>query len=339
MTLVISCLTEEYAIQVSDRRLTNSRGEVVEDNENKAIDWGGQVAFGYTGLARILSKPTDYWLSEVLLTNTSPLGSISLTDAIENARAKATKDFKRINVKNQEWKRLTIIGVGWVQPFDEIKNKKTLFDMNKNRPVICWISNCLDDKGNILSEPNQEFKTKMILVEQFRYDFLLLAIGQQVSADKLILLRHNIARCLKHKGVGPEPVGRFLVETIRSVSKENITVGSSVMVACIPKSSLIRSRIPMPDGSMGYLVFSSKPQRYNRTFLYVPDGQDEGVNYGPNFVYGGTWLRGFSESKSEVEIRTMRLEPGAKCGIFQSADGTNAHFISPPKRKLRDDYS
>jgi len=324
MTLILSCLTNEYVIQVSDRRLTFPNGEIAEDNENKAVDWAGQVIFGYTGLARIhLTTPTDYWLAEALLKSVSPQGTISLNDVIESVRIKATKDFKQEVAKN---KRLTIIGIGWVQ----------LLETKDTKPAICWISNYLDDAGNELPEPYEEFKSNLLIFNQLPNGFIVVAIGQQVNPDKASSLKHNIARCLRHKDIGPEPISRLLIEVIRDVAKYNITVGRSVLVACIPKESLRSSRIPMPDGSIGYIVSSSKPRKSDRTFLYIPEGQDQGVEYGPDFVLGASWLRGYFASKTsgkdsmEVSVRTMRLEPGAKQGVIMFEDGTNGQFISPP---------
>jgi hypothetical protein len=307
--------------------LTNSRGEIVEDNENKAVDWGGQVVFGYTGLARVLGKPTDYWLSEALLVNISPQGTISLDEAIESVRAKATKDFKRMVMKDKRWKRLIIMGAGWVQ----------FFDTKQIKPSICLISNCIDDTGNYLVEPYDEFKINRFIFNEMPNGFITIAIGQQLNHAKGIALNHNISRCLKHAGIGPEPVSRLLIEAIRDVAKYNITVGCSVLVACIPKESIHSSRIRMRDGSVAYIVLSSKPRKFDRTFQYVPDGQDEGVEYGPNFVLGGSWLRGFyvmgkkGQDQRTVSVKTMRLEPGAKQGLILLEDGINGHFISPPQ--------
>ncbi len=57
VTLVLSCITRQYVIQVSDRRLTDlDTGEPIVDPDNnavgfcKAVDFCGQMAFSYTGL-------------------------------------------------------------------------------------------------------------------------------------------------------------------------------------------------------------------------------------------------------------------------------------------------
>lgn len=326
MTLIIGCVTEKYAIQVSDRRLTGVDGSIVEDNESKAVDWGGQVIFGYTGIARILGKPTDYWLSEALLIKMSPQGYISLNEAIESVRSKATRDFKKITVRDKKWKKLTIMGVGWIQ----------LFDTNEIKPTICIISNCLDDIGNHLDTPEEEFKAKLLIFKQLPDGFIILDIGQGIIPDKVALLKRNIAKVIQHRDISPWPIARLIVETVRDVAEYNHTVGKNVLVASIPKESISNSRIVMHDGTMGCYICSSMPEKHDRTFFFFPEGKFDGIRYGPDFVLGRSWLRGFvsvdtNEQDWSVSVKTMRLEEGAKQGIIVFEGGKKGQFISLPK--------
>jgi len=67
MTLILSCLTHEYAIQVSDKRISNrADGSVVDDARNKGVQFCNQMVFGYSGPATIGTKQTDVWLTETL---------------------------------------------------------------------------------------------------------------------------------------------------------------------------------------------------------------------------------------------------------------------------------
>jgi len=189
MTLILSCLTNDYAIQVSDRRLTLN-GNVFEDNENKVVDWGGQIAFGYTGLARILSKPTDHWLCEALLNDFSPQGTLSLNSILEKVRLKATNDFKKLFIKD---KRLTIIGIGWVQVFHE-SDPKPAFSLQETKPALCWISNSMDDEGNYLSTPNDEFKANLSIFDKLPNEYFIVGIGQHVNEERSKNLKRNLER-------------------------------------------------------------------------------------------------------------------------------------------------
>ena len=52
VTLLLTCITDRLAVQVSDRRLTLLNGEVAEDQANKATLLCRQATFAYTGLAQ-----------------------------------------------------------------------------------------------------------------------------------------------------------------------------------------------------------------------------------------------------------------------------------------------
>lgn len=57
MTLILSVLTQENVVQVSDRRLTwisgPKKGEVADDSSNKIVLFEQRMAFGYTGLTEV----------------------------------------------------------------------------------------------------------------------------------------------------------------------------------------------------------------------------------------------------------------------------------------------
>ena len=322
MTLILSCVTDEYVIQASDRRLTDEKGRIFEDKENKVVDWSGQILFGYTGLARVIKKPMDCWLAEALL-NDAKSQYVTITEILDKVTRKATATFKFLKV-DRKWKRMTIAGVGWVQYFED----------NRIKPIICFISNCIDDNGMDMPAPKAEFTHTAFELDIGGNGFYLMPTGQFIGKECSLALKRNIEKCLKND-VGPEPVGRLLVEAIRDVAKSNSTVGKNVLVSCIPKESLHKNRIKTPEGSVGFYVSLSKPQRQDRTFLYFPEDKEEGVQYGPNFVLGGSWLRDFCAyqegAKTSCQVRTMRLEPGATQGLIIFEGGPMGQFISLPK--------
>ncbi len=51
MTLLLTCLTDRFVIQASDRLLTHTDGSVAEEKANKATIVGNQAIFAYTGLS------------------------------------------------------------------------------------------------------------------------------------------------------------------------------------------------------------------------------------------------------------------------------------------------
>jgi hypothetical protein len=78
MTLILSAVAGEYAIQVSDRRLTDFNGRLYDDEANKAVLFCGRMAFSYTGLGFMGRKRMDDWLTQALVNARTE----SLSDAV-----------------------------------------------------------------------------------------------------------------------------------------------------------------------------------------------------------------------------------------------------------------
>jgi hypothetical protein len=92
MTMVLNCMTPEFVVQVSDRRLTYPDGSVADDRANKAVMYCGHFFIGYTGLA-VLGDPTlprgartDWWIADVL----SP-ADLEPSEAFNHLASEATK--------------------------------------------------------------------------------------------------------------------------------------------------------------------------------------------------------------------------------------------------------
>ena len=135
MTLILSVLTRDYVVQVSDRRLTDANtGVPLNEPANKAIVFCGHFVFGYTGLARIGSVRTDMWLAERLLAK-----GPSVQANLENVRDEATRAFRSVPVQH---KRHAFIGVGW----------------SHSKPALSVISNCIADDGHALENAQEEFR-------------------------------------------------------------------------------------------------------------------------------------------------------------------------------------
>jgi hypothetical protein len=328
MTLILNCITREYVLQVSDRRLVNLvDGKPCKSDENKAVDFCGRMAFAYTGLANLPTpKPisTDLWLADALV------GCTSIPDAVEAIRIKATNCFTKFKTPSVEWKRHAFVGIGWIQfaYFEPVM------------PAICLISNFHDKQLNELTIPLEEFNSVIaVLDDSSPRDFIVVAIGQPVDRKIARQLNRNLSSCIKHSStVGPKSFLRYMVDAMRNVANSNEKVGRDLMAVSIPKQALTGSNyIRMEDGSPALVTLFSPPERSARTFLYIPEGQYKGIDYGPNLVYGNSILNGYSASSSEdgikmnVSARIRRLEPGAKAGLIIYDDQRAGQFISMPK--------
>src|SRR2546423_1303587 len=85
MTMILTCLTKDYVVQASDRRISYLDGKTPsEDQSNKALVYGNHFVFAYTGKARLVSTSTIEWAAERLSEREN------LNDAIYHLRDRAT---------------------------------------------------------------------------------------------------------------------------------------------------------------------------------------------------------------------------------------------------------
>ncbi len=119
MTLILTCLTQHFTVQASDRRLTATTGnqvEVIEDQSNKALIYSNHFAFAYTGLARLPKMSAIDWAGQQLSEKKS------LGDAILHLGNRASDLINSDQVRNfysrcpASVKRLAFVGAGFAQP-------------------------------------------------------------------------------------------------------------------------------------------------------------------------------------------------------------------------------
>ena len=118
MTLIITSISKDRVVQVSDRRLTTPMGDIYDDSANKAIAVGmGYVHFvaSYTGLAYIGhltdENRTDRWL-QYHLGSITRSGELSLGNICEALSRRATDTMSRLRVE-QRRKGLKVVLAGF----------------------------------------------------------------------------------------------------------------------------------------------------------------------------------------------------------------------------------
>ena len=135
MTLVLSCLTRDFVVQVSDQRITSlATGDVMDDSRNKATVWCSSLVFAYSGLAELAGEHTDTWLAARLRAATNP------DEAIFGLQAAATQQFATFGPPCPRT-RHAFAAVGWVR-------KRGIPE-----PIALHVSvsNALDERGNVLA--------------------------------------------------------------------------------------------------------------------------------------------------------------------------------------------
>lgn len=232
MTLILSCITQDYVVQVSDRRLTKN-GQLEDNETNKVVVWNGMQIFGYTGVAELgPSKQTDQWMTEVL----SPVPNFAA--ALDALRESTDKEFKRKNYS----KRIRFhayVGVGW----GAFKAKPSEW-----RACVSVVSNYTNCRGDILSVPLDKLATDFYVLPE-DLDFYMVAAGQSLSQDETTHFLRIMRKAIK-KGSKTSIIVGIMSDLVRHVSERNSMVGDSLMVAVLPKSAVPIQHIVLPGNPL-----------------------------------------------------------------------------------------
>ena len=267
MTLVLSFLTQDFILQVSDRRLTWPDGSVEDDNTNKATIYCGRMALGYTGLAQIKTRKTDEWLAGILArAQSSP-------EALEIIKNEATAHFRGISQTPRQ-RRHAFVGVGWT---------RTAAD-GAIRPFFSRVSNFHDAQDQELPAASDEFTVRNVLLDASdppRLD----ATGRQLTEDERLLLGAGL-RYMKD----PTEIALALARTIRVVAGRDNAVGRGVLAVHIP-----RAAVENPDQRFMVVSGGTAPEAFV-TFapgsFYLAAGTQTALQHMPNVVcYGVAMVR------------------------------------------------
>jgi hypothetical protein len=190
MTLIITCLTHEHIVQVSDRRLTYSDGRLYDDDTNKALFYCGRVAVAYTGIAYINNTPTAEWIG-------SCMKDVSTTEDAMYRVAERAEQYFRASVAQD--KRLAIVATGWA----------TLYGEYPVRPFICVASNFLTDSWEWLSSATDRVVVRTIFLEESS-SYLIFPAGQNLTSSERVYLSRCVRKAIEHSATS-RALARILV--------------------------------------------------------------------------------------------------------------------------------
>ncbi len=272
MTLILNCLTPNYVIQISDRRLMLSSGLVYDDNSNKAIFVNGNIIFSYTGLASLDNCKTmnDDWFLDTLGEVYNRYPNVSLTTTAEHIAEHATEAMSKINADNT-LKRLAFVGVGWAK----------LPDHDHLSPLYIVISNTHDQDGMWLNEAKSRFSV-LPFSPPPDMPVTLVVDGQPLGRELKTGLLHQLKSCVK-KDVSPTTTARLLLSAARSVASCNSYVGKDFLVNCIPKETVRVGKLKL---------IGAYPTRNIATFMYVPENTTNPIQYSPHIFAHGVSCKG-----------------------------------------------
>lgn len=176
MTLLFTALSDEYVVQVSDRRLTRN-GNLYDDEANKGIYVGcadATFSIAYTGLGEIGGQRTDEWVVDYLAsTNAGNLPFRELFKLFHEEVASRFSRFRRLGDK----RRISFVfaGFGDRGPFlvllsntetfngPHLKHIDDSFQANflwRNDKPIRWLSLMVNGTENALSNVTRAWMRK-----------------------------------------------------------------------------------------------------------------------------------------------------------------------------------
>lgn len=299
MTQIISAVTKEYALLVSDRRLTFGQGpkigQLFDDDTCKLVSLCNTCGIGYSGLAHIEGSPTHEWIAKTLAAancRDPGLASRILAESAGRALHKLPSDIRC----------QTFLITGWAN-FEDLPGVRSHF---------CTITNCLDESYRPLATPLNSFRCGAHALPDTE-EILWFCIGQPLRRERGQLLDRNLRR-LVDRQIGPKEALRLLTDEIinTSVREKCASVGSKVLGFCIPRRAVQRQ---IETGVS--MMLAKVSDESDAAFTYFDAGYSELQQYGPTFICGDFAV---------TDIKTEN-DPARE---FQSSE---FRFLSVPKPK------
>ncbi len=226
MTLIAVCVTDDFIIQVSDRRnvwLTGpDAGKRANENANKVVVYCNHMAFAHSGLAQIDGpEPTPHWLLESLRDLTHP----SVMEVLNEVKRKANRAFRNINLPKRK-KRHAFVLAGWT----DRKGGQGLI------PFVATVSNALTSDWKWEEEADEKFKVDPRPIGNASNPQVFW-FGQPFGEEpKKQALREIKAKA--KQGEGPGSLTQTLHLVFRRIADEHSTVGKNLMVMSFPRRAM-----------------------------------------------------------------------------------------------------
>ncbi|WP_149038193.1 hypothetical protein [Kitasatospora sp. MBT63] len=297
MTLLLTCITNRFAVQASDRRLTLLDGSIHEEVANKATLFGNSAAFAFTGLARCSHVERTDELLMRCMAQEKPLPA--LLDTLAKTAASSIRNLQLAcrPTERRSARRTSFVGGG----FAGMRNPQAqgrLPSSDHLHPYLAVISNAQDLSEEWREEADQNFSVHLKFLPPDSL-FMLHAAGQQLTGNERNQLERSIRRILE-KTEGPEPIARVLARTIQAVSNRNARVGPNVMCAFAHRSRVFDNSIQLAGGLIPIVTemqyeaeyFKRAPNGDPARWIYSPASPSAAIHYGPNYANSGIQIKG-----------------------------------------------
>jgi hypothetical protein len=298
MTLLLTCVTPQFAVQASDRRLTHLDGSVAEEIANKATMLCRFATFAYTGLARCsVTEPTDELLLRCLAAPTVPINGLLDGLAKRAARAIRGLPLRVAPEQRRAVRRTSFVGAGFlgIRNPDRFGRPPSPDELH---PFLAVVSNAQDLTEQWRAAADQEFTVHVGFLGEDQ-PFQLHAAGQPFTGPDRVGLERDLRRCLV-RVEHPEPIARLLTRSIRQMADSNQRVGHNVMCTMVRRDqvgtatgSFAGGVLPLrPDVQAEVDIFRRLRGGEPTQWIFSPAGPKDGIHYGPNYACDGIQLKG-----------------------------------------------
>jgi hypothetical protein len=286
--------------------------EVIKERETKMVSICNLSMIGYTGYAELGYRPTHEWLAVVL----AKRGCMDPKEALAILKEQTPIALKRFSGQLVPHEYLI---AGWAGMRQDGVERGYL-------PHLCWVSNRLDEQGNLRNLPARSFGHKIVVHAPGDGGVNLACIGQPVRVDRVSALRRVVGEAVS-RNVGPEDVARLLVAEIQHTSKmqddKRRTVGAKVSACCIPRAS-----VDQHFRGAGSAIMSVPEARVGGWFAYYDPGRDHFVGYAPTCTCDG-WATYDSAYRAEangdwrMELKFLHVPKEGEPGFGKPFVGLN----------------
>ena len=295
MTLILAHAAPYGVIHVSDRLITElGTRQPFDASSNKALLYicsDAIVAIGYTGLAYIGESPTDSWIASQLAGKPIPkhkgFGQAmqcerrNIVSAIEMLRSRFEPEIRRSRTSE-----FGLLIAGWKWGLRRRPQRLRPFMV-----VVAW------DGKKMNSTPLPRYWS----YKRGRDEALARIPRSNMAYAQAEEVMKKVNRCSDSVSMRNIPV-----ETIRSISTKNATVGADCMSIMLPEPQLLRADIEFIMGSSG----DSDGGPVYSPWVIAPDYVHEpSVLFGGWEIHSGPWTIYFKDVFRGFAARAEQARP------------------------------
>lgn len=320
MTLVLSFLSPQHVVQVSDRRVTwldgPNAGQIADDDQNKAVLVLNRFAISYSGLATIDGIRTDDWIAKL----SSGVRPCSPQRLVTSLRDSATAAF-RTRHGDPRFKRHAFVLAGWVRHAPEAPLA----------PIVIAVSNALDETWGWREQAESEFKVSQAALADGA-PFSLTETGANLSPSDKLSLQRVLMSCVT-RDLPPMEISRLLADAIRRVASKNATVGENILAVSLPAEAtkkppamFVSGELAMRPDEIGVLNFRAAGDPLwhaphlvggDMEFMHV-SVRAEPTDLGPEVP---AWMRGPMILSRRIHSNTNGIVPDITLDLVSSGWG------------------